>query len=48
MRQYYEVFCREAMRTIDQMTTTQWFVVLVMVVVIGCICLRGFGSRTNY
>jgi len=48
MRQYYQEFCSEAMRWIDQMTTTHWFLVLVIVVVIGCVCMRGFGSRSNY
>jgi hypothetical protein len=42
-------------RTIDvirehatQMNPQEWFLVFVVVVIVGFFCMRGFGSRTYY
>jgi hypothetical protein len=37
-----------AMRMIDRMDMQQWLMVLIGVVIIGLICMRGFGSRSSY
>ena len=41
-------FLRDAWRFIDHMTPQHWFYVLVVAIVLGFVCLRGFGSRSNY
>ena len=33
---------------LHQLGTWEWFAVLVAVLVMGMMCMRGFGSRTNY
>ncbi len=32
----------------NHMSPGEWFLVLAVVVVLGLVCLRGFGSRTSY
>lgn len=32
----------------EDMSMTQWAVVAVILVVVGTLCMRGFGSRTDY
>jgi len=32
----------------DRLSTHQWMCLLAVVVAIGFVCLRGFGSRTKY
>jgi hypothetical protein len=39
---------RDSWQFIEHMSVQQWFYVLVIAVVVGFLCLRGFGSRTNY
>jgi hypothetical protein len=41
---YYDL----ALRQLNHMGTTEWFVVLLAVLVVGIFCMRGFGSRTGY
>ncbi|MFH1921214.1 MAG: hypothetical protein ABIP48_15205 [Planctomycetota bacterium] len=41
-------FYREVMRFINHMDMQDWAVALVGVVIVGFVCLRGFGSRSNY
>jgi hypothetical protein len=35
-------------RYIDHMSAQQWMIVLVVVIGLGLVCMRGFGSRKNY
>lgn len=37
-----------AMNAVDGLSSWEWFAVLIAVVLLGLICMRGFGSRTNY
>jgi len=39
---------RKSMRIIENLDMQEWTLVLLVAVVIGCLCMRGFGSRTNY
>lgn len=39
---------REVMRQINHMDTRHWLYVFVGVVIVGLVCLRGFGSRSDY
>jgi hypothetical protein len=32
----------------DQMSPQEWVVALVVMLVVGALCLKGFGSRSNY
>jgi hypothetical protein len=48
MVEYCDWLLQEASLWINQMTTTQWFMALVVVAVVGFMCMRGFGSRSNY
>ncbi len=38
----------ETLRMIDRMGPTEWAVALGAVIVVGVVCMRGFGSRSNY
>lgn len=33
---------------VNSLDSTQWFWVTVVVCAVGFMCMRGFGSRTNY
>ncbi len=35
-------------RYVSHMGVQQWLLVLVGVIVVGLMCLRGYGSRSNY
>ena len=37
-----------AMRFIERMDTQEWGLVLAAMIVLGFLCMRGFGSRANY
>ncbi len=41
-------FLREAMRMVDRLGAQEWFLILGAMIVVGLICMRGFGSRLNY
>ena len=41
-------FMQHATRVLDHMGPQEWVVVLGAMIVVGCICLRGFGSRSQY
>lgn len=41
-------FYREVVRFVEHMDTQQWVLTLLGVVVVGLVCMRGFGSRSNY
>ena len=36
------------MQSVDRLSLQNWLLVFAVVVVIGVICMRGYGSRTNY
>lgn len=37
----------ELLRWFEHMNTQQWAVVLLVVAVVGCLCMRGLGTRAN-
>lgn len=39
---------RNVMRTVDSMDTQEWMLALIAVIVVGFLCMRGFGSRSQY
>ena len=39
---------RQVMRHIEHMDSQEWMLVLFGVVIVGFICMRGFGSRSDY
>ncbi len=39
---------RDLNRTIEGMESQEWMLVLIVVIVIGFFCMRGFGSRSDY
>lgn len=39
---------REVVRFIEHMDAQEWVLALLGVVVVGLVCMRGFGSRSNY
>jgi len=41
-------FLNELVRYVERMDVQQWFFLLVVVVLLGSLCLRGFGSRSQY
>ena len=41
-------FVRQVTRFFDGLDAQQWLLVLIGVVVVGLVCLRGFGSRSDY
>lgn len=44
----WNTFINTATRWVDQLNSTQWFVVLIGVLVLGALCLKGFGMRARY
>ena len=39
---------RHIMRFVEQMDKQEWVLALAGVVIVGLVCLRGFGSRSKY
>jgi hypothetical protein len=39
---------REIARLINQMGMREWFWVLAAMILVGVVCLRGYGSRSKY
>jgi hypothetical protein len=39
---------RDAMRFVDRLDTQEWLIVGIVAIVVGVLCLRGFGSRSGY
>ena len=48
MWEYFFKFSSAIHRQLGDLSRTQWVMVLSVVLVIGFICMRGFGSRTKY
>ena len=44
MWRYYD----SLMSWLDTLNEREWFILLVAVLIMGAMCLRGFGSRKNY
>jgi hypothetical protein len=44
MWQYYD----KLLFWLDTLNENEWFILLVGVLILGALCLRGFGSRKNY
>ena len=36
------------MSWVSTLNRTEWFILLVCVLIVGALCMRGFGSRKNY
>ena len=43
----YHVY-QQAMHYCDRIGPQGWLVVLAALIILGCACLRGFGSRSKY
>jgi hypothetical protein len=41
-------FIREILHLANRLDPQQWLLVLVVLIIIGLVCLRGFGSRSQY
>ena len=41
-------FAREFLRCIDRLSPQGWLLVLACVILVGIVCMRGFGSRSGY
>ena len=41
-------YVREVLRFLEQLDTQEWVLVLLGLVVVGFLCMRGFGSRSDY
>jgi hypothetical protein len=41
-------FYRQVIRFLEQLDTQEWVLVLLGLVVVGFVCMRGFGSRSDY
>jgi hypothetical protein len=39
---------REIMHYANRMGPSEWFLVLAAMIVVGVVCMRGFGSRSQY
>lgn len=37
-----------ALRSVEHFDKQDWMFVMIAVLVLGALCLRGFGSRSNY
>jgi general stress protein CsbA len=45
MWNYLQRLDQLAFRYIDRMTTSHWIAVIIVVVLVGTVCLQGYGSR---
>ena len=43
-----DMMADELRMAVERMDSNQWIGVSVVAMVLGALCLRGFGSRTNY
>jgi hypothetical protein len=41
-------FWRDIVHYVNRMGPNEWFVVLAVMIVVGVVCMRGFGSRSRY
>lgn len=41
-------YYKDLVRYVEHMGPEQWFFVLAAVIIVGALCLRGFGSRSGY
>ena len=41
-------YLREIVRFLEQLDTQEWVLILLGLVVVGFLCMRGFGSRSDY
>jgi hypothetical protein len=41
-------YVNNAMRYINHFGTHEWMLLLLGALVLGAVCMRGFGSRSNY
>ncbi|NLX95902.1 MAG: hypothetical protein GXY83_06985 [Rhodopirellula sp.] len=39
---------RDLMRYVDRMGPQEWLFALIGIVLVGMVCLRGYGSRSSY
>jgi hypothetical protein len=39
---------RDVLHMMERLSVQQWMLVLVVAIVVGVFCLRGFGSRSEY
>ena len=39
---------REVMGWFDRLDMQEWFMVLTVGMIVGFLCMRGYGSRSNY
>jgi hypothetical protein len=44
----YRQFAHYVTRVLDRMGPQEWLLVLAVAIVIGVVCMRGFGSRSQY
>ena len=45
---HLSLFWQRAIRHAEGMSSTEWVIVSLVVLGLGVLCLRGYGSRTNY
>ena len=48
MWQQIQSVAYSAMRTVNHMGPQQWLIACGLLMLVGLLCLRGFGSRNNY
>jgi len=48
MADYFSQLYRESIRAVNHWDHHAWLWALAAVVLVGFLCLRGFGSRTSY
>ena len=48
MLHYINTFYHQVLHYADRLSPSQWVMLLVVMLFLGVLCLRGFGSRTNY
>lgn len=47
MRHLYCIY-HDMMRFVERMDPQEWLLALIAVVVVGLVCMRGYGSRSSY
>lgn len=48
MPQFFDKLYYLVLHYADQLSPQQWVIVLAVMIIFGFLCMRGYGSRSNY
>jgi|GEM_PF-1336432 len=48
MHHYFRSYYKDFIRIVEGLDPQEWIILLLLSIVFGFLCLRGFGSRADY